>query len=61
LLAGGLVWAMTRHKRHPVRSKVTRLKVRSAGVRDRIHALRLVLSMIRKGKPAVFIVEPGKG
>lgn len=61
LLAGGLVLALTRRKRHPVQTKITRLKVRSAGVRDRIHALRLVLAMIRKGKPAVFIVEPGKG
>jgi hypothetical protein len=61
LLAGGLVLALTRRKRHPVQAKITRLKVRSAGVRDRIHALRLVLAMIRKGKPAVFIVEPGKG
>jgi len=61
LLAGGLALALTRRKRHPVQTKITRLKVRSAGVRDRIHALRLVLAMIRKGKPAVFIVEPGKG
>jgi hypothetical protein len=61
LLVGGLVWGLTRRKRHPVQTKITRLKVRSAGVRDRIRALRLMLAMIRKGKPAVFIVEPGKG
>jgi len=61
LLAGGLVWSLSRRKRHPVQSRITRLKVRSAGIRDRVHALRLVMAMIRKGKPAVFIVEPGKG
>jgi len=61
LLAGGLVWAFTRRQRHPARTRIKRLKVRSAGMRDRVRALRLVLSMIRKGKPAVFIVEPGKG
>jgi hypothetical protein len=61
LLAGGLVWALTRSKRHPAHARMTRLKVRSMGMRDRVHALRLVLAMIRKGKPAVFIVEPGKG
>jgi hypothetical protein len=60
-LAGGLTWSLTRRKRHPVQTKITRLKVRSMGIRDRVHALRLVLAMIRKGKPAVFIVEPGKG
>jgi hypothetical protein len=61
LLAGGLVWSLGRRKRHPVQTRVTRLKLRSAGIRDRVHALRLVMAMIRKGKPAVFIVEPGKG
>ena len=61
LLAGGLTWAFTRRHRHPVQARIKRLKVRSAGVRDRVRAVRLVLSMIRKGKPAVFIVEPGKG
>jgi len=61
-LAGGIVaLIMLRRDRHPVRAKVSRLKVRSMGVRDRVHALRLVLAMIRTGKPAVFIVEPGKG
>lgn len=59
LLGGGLVWKLTSRKRHPVQTKLKRLRIRSAGVRDRIYALRLVLSMIRKGKPAVFIVEPG--
>ncbi len=61
LIAGGLVWSLVRRKRHPVHARITRMKIRSAGIRDRVHALRLVMAMIRKGKPAVFIVEPGKG
>jgi hypothetical protein len=61
LIAGGLVWAFIRRDRHPVQARISRIKIRSMGVRDRIHALRLVMAMIRKGKPAVFIVEPGKG
>jgi hypothetical protein len=61
LIAGGIVWAVSRRKRHPVQTRITKLKVRSLGIRDRVHALRLIMSMIRNGKPAVFIVEPGKG
>jgi hypothetical protein len=61
LIAGGIVLALGRRKRRPVQARISRLKIRSAGVRDRVHALRLVMAMIRKGKPAVFIVEPGKG
>ena len=61
LVAGAVAWSVWRRKRHPVQARITRLKIRSLGIRDRVHALRLVLSMIRKGKPAVFIVEPGKG
>jgi hypothetical protein len=61
LIAGGLVWSLARRRRHPVQTRITKLKVRSMGIRDRVHALRLIMAMIRKGKPAVFIVEPGKG
>jgi len=61
LIAGGVLLMLSRRKRHPVQTRITRLKIRSAGIRDRVHALRLVMAMIRKGKPAVFIVEPGKG
>jgi hypothetical protein len=60
LIAGGLVWSIGRRKRHPVQTRISKIKIRSLGIRDRVHALRLVLAMIRKGKPAVFIVEPGK-
>lgn len=60
LLTGGLVWMLAR-RRHPAQAKLTRLKVRSAGIADRVRAFRLMLSVIRKGKPAIFIVEPGRG
>ena len=60
LLAGAFVWRLARRDRHPVQARITRLKVRSAGMGDRVRALRLLLTVIRKGKPAVFIVDPGK-
>jgi hypothetical protein len=41
-------------------AKVKRLEVRSAGLFDQIRALRLAAAVARKGKPAVFIVEPRK-
>jgi len=58
LLTGGIVWLITRKRRHPVQAKVSRLKVRSAGIRDQVHAMRLLMTMVRKGKPGVFIIEP---
>src|SRR6185369_7989091 len=50
LLAGGLIWSLSRRKHHPVQTKITRLKVRSAGIRDRVYALRMMFTLIRKGK-----------
>jgi hypothetical protein len=44
-------------KSHPS-ARVQRLKIKSAGMFDYIHALRLLSTIVRKGKPAVFIVEP---
>ncbi len=61
LVIGAVALKLALHKRHPVRGKVTRLKVRSMGIGDQVRALRLALSVIRTGKPAVFIVEPGRG
>jgi hypothetical protein len=58
IVAGGIVWFLTRKRRHPVQAKVSRLKVRSAGIRDQVHAMRLLMTMVRKGKPGVFIIEP---
>jgi hypothetical protein len=42
-------------------AKVKRLKVRSAGFLDQVRAVRLAVDVARKGKPAIFIVEPRKG
>jgi hypothetical protein len=42
------------------KAKVTRLKVKSAGMFDYLRALKMLTTVVRKGKPAVFIVEPGK-
>ena len=39
-------------------AKVKRLEVRSAGILDQFRALRLAASVARKGKPAIYIVEP---
>jgi hypothetical protein len=60
MLAGGLTWLLIRRRRHPVRARLKELKLRSAGARDQVRALRLVVRSIRKGKPAVFIVDPGR-
>jgi hypothetical protein len=38
--------------------KVKRFRIRSFGAFDQIRAMQLAVSMFRKGKPAVFIVEP---
>lgn len=63
LAAGALAWKLTgskpRHS-HAPKATVARLKVRSAGIADRIRALRLLAGLIRKGKPGIFIVEPGR-
>ncbi|MDB5049293.1 MAG: hypothetical protein JWO30_2364 [Fibrobacteres bacterium] len=40
---------------------VKRVKLRSAGFLDQIRAVRLAINVARKGKPAIFIVEPRKG
>jgi hypothetical protein len=39
-------------------AKVERLKIKSAGMWDQVRAVRLALNLARKGKPAIFIVEP---
>jgi len=41
-------------------SAVEKLQVRSAGIFDQIRMLRLAVSAARKGKPAIYIVEPRK-
>jgi hypothetical protein len=40
--------------------KVKKIKLRSAGILDQIRALQLAVAAVRKGKPAIFIVEPRK-
>lgn len=39
---------------------VRRFKVRTAGMMDHIRTLQLAASVVRKGKPAILIVEPRK-
>ncbi|MDB5102830.1 MAG: hypothetical protein JWP91_519 [Fibrobacteres bacterium] len=48
-------------RKKPASARMQRLKVKSAGMADYVRAIGLVMNVIRKGKPAVFIVEPGKG
>ena len=56
--AGFLAWKMSRTPApHGLKGKVSRLKVRTAGIREQMRALRLLFSVVRKGKPAVFVVE----
>jgi hypothetical protein len=38
--------------------RVKRFRMRSFGALDQIRAMQLAVSMFRRGKPAVFIVEP---
>jgi hypothetical protein len=38
--------------------RVKRFRIRSFGALDQIRVLQLAVSMFRKGKPAVYIVEP---
>ena len=54
-----VAWSRSKHKRPGAR--IERLKVKSAGMFDYVRALRMLMTVVRKGKPAVFIVEPGKG
>lgn len=59
LVAGLAAFGMARSKRKTgAKAAVTRFKVRTAGMRDHIRTLQLVVSVIRKGKPAILIVEP---
>ena len=48
-----------RSERHGPKAGIKRLKVKSAGMFDYVRALRLLATTIRKGKPGVFIVDPG--
>lgn len=61
LLAYGAARAViqSRSKRHGPKAGINRLRVKSAGMFDYIRALRLVATTVRKGKPSVFIVDPG--
>ena len=49
----------SRSERHGAKAGIKRLKVKSAGMFDYILALRLLATTIRKGKPGIFIVDPG--
>lgn len=49
----------SRSERRRPKAGINRLKVKSAGMFDYIRALRLLATTVRKGKPAVFIVDPG--
>lgn len=62
LAAGALAWKLTGKPRssHAPKATLTRLKLRSAGIADHIRALRLLTGLIRKGRPGIFIVEPGR-
>ncbi|MDQ3001828.1 MAG: hypothetical protein M3Y08_11285 [Fibrobacterota bacterium] len=61
-LSGLLIFRAVRPRTFKVKAKakVTRLKVKSAGMFDYLRTLKLLTTIVRKGKPAVFIVEPGK-
>ena len=48
-----------RSENHGPKAGINRLKVKSAGVFDYVRALRLLATTIRKGKPGIFIVDPG--
>ena len=55
--AGFLAWKMSRTPAHQgFKGEVSRLRIRSAGIREQMRALRLLFSVVRKGKPAVFVV-----
>lgn len=49
----------SRSERHGPKADIKRLKLKSAGVFDYVRALRLLATTISKGKPGVFIVDPG--
>lgn len=49
----------SRSERHGPKAGIKRLKVKSAGVFDYVRALRLLATTISKGKPGIFIVDPG--
>lgn len=49
----------SRSDRQGAKAEIKRLKVKSAGMFDYIMALRLLATTIRKGKPGIFIVDPG--
>lgn len=49
----------SKSERHGPKAGINRLKIKSAGVFDYVRALRLLATTIRKGKPGIFIVDPG--
>ena len=49
----------SRSERHGPKAGIRRLKVKSARVFDYVRALRLLATTISKGKPGIFIVDPG--
>jgi hypothetical protein len=60
-LAGSAAYLLARRASHPKAGPtVTRFKVRTAGMIDHIRTLQLAASVLRKGKPAILIVEPRK-
>jgi hypothetical protein len=61
LLAYRAARAMMKSKseRHGPKAGINRLKLKSAGVFDYVRALRLLATTISKGKPGIFIVDPG--
>lgn len=61
-LSGLLIFRALRPRpfKAKAKAKVTRLKVKSAGMLDYLRTLKMLTTIVRKGKPAVFIVEPGK-
>lgn len=61
LLAGFAAYRMASPKRKAgPKASINRFKVRTAGMRDHFRTLQLAVSVIRKGKPAILIVEPPK-
>lgn len=59
LAAAGIAWKLTHRERHArPKAAIRRLRVRGAGIADQIRALGMLAGMIRKGKPAIYIVEP---
>lgn len=61
MLAGYVAYRLARRSSGPKPGpSVTRFKVRTSGMLDHIRTLQLAASVVRKGKPAILIVEPRK-